>query len=131
MIVALYQREQKNMQYSEGTARLFIAKLLFCLLTWIWLLPILSVLENNLKLFEISFDRPSTRWGFLPILLIMYLAVNYFTWKVNVVDEFLADEGNAESIIGAKKSFFFLLIIGFVFLVAVAKYNQGNPLFSD
>ncbi len=119
------------MQYSEGTARLFIAKLLFCLLTWIWLLPILSVLENNLKLFEISFDRPSTRWGFLPILLIMYLAVNYFTWKVNEVDEFLADEDNAESIKAAKKSFFFLLIIGFVFLAAIAKYNQGNPLFSD
>ncbi|NDK57362.1 hypothetical protein [Pontibacter fetidus] len=128
MIVALYQREQINMQYSGGTARLFIAKLVFCLLIWIWLLPILGILENNLNLIEISFEKPSTKWGYVPILIILYLALHYFTWKVKEVDEFIENEENIESIKSAKRLFFILLVIGFVFLIAVAKYNQGNPL---
>lgn len=128
MIVALYQREQRSMQYSGGTARLFIAKLVFCLLIWIWLLPIFGILENNLNIVEISFDKPTTRWGYVPILFLIYLTVHYFTWKVSDVNKFIADDGNTESIKAAKKLFFALLIIGFIFLVAVAKYNQGNPL---
>lgn len=128
MIVALYRREQKSMQYSEGNARLFIAKLVFCLLIWIWILPIIGIVENNLHWIEISFNKPKSRIGYLPILMAMYFLLNRFTWKLKEVDEYLADEENDESIKKAKRLFFILLVLGFVFLIAVAKYNQGNPL---
>ncbi len=128
IIVALYRREQKSMYHSEGNARLFIAKLVFCLLTWIWLLPMIGILENNLHWIEITFDTPKTRIGYLPILLLMYFILNHFTWKLKEVDEYSADEENEESIRKAKRLFFTLIILGFIFLVVVAKYNQGNPL---
>ncbi len=128
MIVAIYQSKQKSMQYSEGRARLFIAKLAFCVLIWIWLLPILGILENNLHWIEISFNTTKSRIGYLPILIAMYFILHYFTWKLKKVDEYSANEDNEESIKKAKRLFFILLILGFVFLVAVAKYNQGNPL---
>jgi len=128
VIVAIYESKQKSMQYSEGRARLFIAKLAFCVLIWIWLLPILGILENNLHWIEISFNTPELRIGYLPILIVMYFLINHFTWKLKEVDEYLANEENEESIKKAKRLFFILLVLGFIFLIAVAKYNQGNPL---
>ncbi|MFD2523347.1 hypothetical protein [Emticicia soli] len=128
MIVAIYQSRQKSMKYSEGNARLFIAKLAFCVLVWIWLLPILNIFENNLHWIEISFNTPKTRIGYLPVLLAMYFILHYFTWKLNEVDKYSSDEANEQSIKKAKRLFITLLIIGFIFLVTIAKYNQGNPL---
>ena len=57
----------------------------------------------------------------------IYIPLNYFTWKLKEVDSYLADEENEESIKKAKRLFFILLVLGFIFLIAVAKYNQGNP----
>lgn len=105
MIVAIYQSKQKSMKYSEGHARLFIAKLAFCVLVWIWLLPILGILENNLHWIEISFNTPKTRIGYLPVLLIMYFIVHYFTWKLKEVDNYSSDEANEQSIKKAKRLF--------------------------
>jgi uncharacterized membrane protein len=116
------------MQYTEGRARLFIAKLAFCVLIWIWLLPILGILENNLHWIEISFNTPKSRIGYLPILMAMYFILHYFTWQLKEVDSYLADVEKEESIKKAKRLFFILLVLGFVFLIAVAKYNQGNPI---
>lgn len=128
MLVALYKREQVNMQYSEGNGRLFVAKLVFCLLIWIWLLPILGILENNLHWIEISFDKPKSRIGYLPVPLLIYFILNHFTWKLKDVDEYLAGKDNSENIRRAKRLFFILLVLGFVALVGVAKYNQGDTL---
>lgn len=128
IIVSIYQSKQKSMQHSEGNARLFIAKLAFCVLLWIWLLPLLGILENNLHWIEISFNTPKSRIGYLPILMLMYFLLNHFTWKLKEVDAYSRDIENEESIKKARRLFFILLIFGFVFLIAIAKYNQGNPL---
>lgn len=116
------------MQYSGGKARFFIAKLVFCLLIWIWLLPLLAILENNLGLIEISFQKPSHRIGYLPVLLVMYFILNHFTLKVEEADKFLKGCENKDEMKGYRKWFLTLIAIGFVFLVVMAKLNQGNPL---
>ncbi|PSR53409.1 hypothetical protein AHMF7605_07640 [Adhaeribacter arboris] len=128
IIAGLYQKEQASMQFSGGKARLFIAKCVFCLLIWIWLLPVFGILENNLGIIEISFQKPSHRIGYLPILLLMYFILNYFTAKVNEIDVFLVEEENREAVKKARKLFLLLIVLGFIFLVIIAKYNEGNPL---
>jgi hypothetical protein len=128
IIIALYSAEQKNMQYSGGKARLFIAKLVFCLLLWIWLLPILGILENNLELIEISYLRPNHRIAYIPVLLVMYLILNHFTVKIEDVDTYLEEDENKSEVKGYRVLFLVLIVLGFAFLVVVAKYNQGNPL---
>jgi uncharacterized membrane protein len=128
MIVALYKREQRSMQYSEGNARLFIAKLVFCLLLWLWLLPTIGLIEHTFRSVDIIYTLPRGRLFASVIALILYFLLNHFTWKLKEVDSYLEDEENEESIKKAKRLFFILLVLGFVFLIAVAKYNQGNPL---
>lgn len=116
------------MKYSGGKARLFIAKLVFCLLIWIWLLPLLGILEDNLGLIEISFDRPSHRIGYLPVLLVMYFILNHFTLGVEDADKYLMESENKAEMKSYRKRFLVLIAIGFIFLIIVAKFNQGNPL---
>jgi len=128
IIIALYIAEQRSMQYSGGKARLFVAKLVFCLLIWIWLLPIMGILENNLLLIEISFPQPNHRIAYLPVLLVMYLMLNQFTIKLKEVDYFLMEDENRNEIKKYRKLFLTLIVVGFAFLVIVAKYNQGNTL---
>jgi phosphoglycerol transferase MdoB-like AlkP superfamily enzyme len=128
MIVALYKREQRSMQNSEGNARLFIAKLVFCLLIWIWFLPIQMLIERNFRNIDVIYNIPRGRGSAFVILLIIYFPLHFFTWKLKEVDSYLADEENEESIKKAKRLFFLLLVLGFVFLIAVAKYNQYNPI---
>ncbi|MCC9138939.1 hypothetical protein ACFSKU_08825 [Pontibacter silvestris] len=128
LITALYAAEQKNMQYSGGKARLFIAKLVFCLLIWIWLLPLLGILENNLGLIEISFHKPRHRIGYLPVLLVLYFILSYFTLRVEDADKYLRESENKAEMKSYRKWFVALIAIGFTFLIVVAKFNQGNPL---
>jgi len=128
MIVALYRREQKSMQYSEGNARLFVAKLVFCLLIWIWFLPLQMLVERNFRTIDIIYNIPRGRFFAFLIVMVIYFPLHYITWKLKEVDEYLAKEENEESIKKAKRLFFILLVVGFIFLIAVAKYNQGNSL---
>lgn len=128
MIVALYRREQKSMKYSEGNARLFVAKLVFCLLIWIWLLPIIGILEHIIDRISIISYLPDGRLFAFLIAIILYFILNSFTWKLKEIDEYSSNEDNESSIRKAKSLFFTLLIIGFIFLIAVAKYNQANPI---
>lgn len=127
MIVAIYQSNQKRMKYSEGNVRLFFAKLAFCVFLWIWLLPIIGILEHTFAGIDIIYNLPNGRVFAFLILIMIYIPLNYFTWKLKEVDSYLADEENEESIKKAKRLFFILLVLGFIFLIAVAKYNQGNP----
>lgn len=128
LIISIYYNQQKSMLYSDGKAKLFIAKLVFCLLLWIWLLPILGILENNFELIEISFPMTQSRWTYLPLLLTMYIIINFSTIQINQVEEFASREENVGKIKKFRKIFLILIALGFIFLVIVARYNQGNSL---
>ncbi len=128
MIVAIYQSNQKRMKYSEGNVRLFFAKLAFCVFLWIWLLPILMLVERSFREVDIIYNLPNGRVFAFLILIMIYIPLNYFTWKLKEADEYLTNKENEDSINKAKRLFFILLVFGFIFLIAVAKYNQGNPL---
>ncbi len=127
MLTALFHFFKKRMKkYSDDTI-LFRAKILVCALIWIYVLPLTLLLERGFRNINIIYNLPHSLWAYLPILLLMYFILNHFTWKLKEVDSYLADEENEESIKKAKRLFFILLVLGFIFLIAVAKYNQGNP----
>ena len=116
------------MRFSNANMILFISKLVFCLLIFIYGITTLHILENNLHFIDISWSKPKNRWGYLPIMLVLYFILNHFTWKENEVETFNNNPENDSEIKSAWILFLFLLVLGFIFMVIVAKYNQGNPL---
>ncbi|GAB3162578.1 hypothetical protein GCM10027291_00520 [Telluribacter humicola] len=60
------------------------------------------------------------------ILIFIYFILNPFTWNLEQVDAYSVDGKNQESINKAKWLFVTLLVVGFVFLVIVAKYKQEH-----
>ena len=126
MIVFLYQGNKISMQYSGGRARLQIAKFTFCGAMLVWIFPILSILRNNLNLISSDFYLPGGRGTLLLIVLGMYFVLNLFTWKLKEVDAYLDNEENEQEIKNAKRSLLYLIIVGFLFFLVVAKYNEGK-----
>ncbi len=127
LIISAYVAEKKYMEYYGRRGRFFLAKLLFWVLVWIWLLPILSILENNLGLnlgvLEAILLIPDNRISYFPILLVMYFVLNLFTLKVDEADAFLAEDDNSSKVKEYKRLFILLLVVGFAFLVIIARYN--------
>lgn len=128
IIVALFRRNKKGMRFSNANMILFISKLVFCLLIFIYGITTLHILENNFHFIDISWRKPKNRWGYLPVMLVLYFILNHFTWKENEVEAFDNNPENDSEIKSAWILFLFLLVLGFIFMVIVAKYNQGNPL---
>src|SRR6218665_144 len=120
MIAAFYIiRKRSNKQY-DGKESLFSIKILFCLLVWIWLLPTISLIQRAFNTIDIIAWFPKDNLFALVYLLIIYPIINYSTWNLAEVEEYIAANQDEESITSAKRLFFTLLIMGFVFLVIVA-----------
>ena len=126
LIASLYYHSKETMKYSEGRAVLFVAKLTFCLLLWIWFLPITGLIIYSLTQHQTDFGFPNVSLFYVIILALIYLPVNAVTWKLADVDMFVENEQNQNLIEKGRQIFVAIVVVGFVFLVIAAKYNAGT-----
>lgn len=128
MLVALYKFYTKKLPSYGPKLTLFYSKLVFTILIWVWSLLFLIIIKNKLRIIETSFNLPTSRWSYIPIIFFIYIILNFFTWKVDKIEEYLLNEKNEESIKKGLWLFFILLAVGFTLAVLLA--NSGKPTFS-
>lgn len=128
MIAAFYVIRKRSRKQYDGKAGLFSIKILFCLLAWIWLLPTIGLIHRAFNTIDIIAWFPKDNLFALIYLLILYPIINYFTWNLAEVKAYIAVNTNEENLKSARRLFFALLIVGFVFLIIVAMYNKYHPL---
>ena len=126
LIASLYSRAKETMNYSGSSAILFIAKITFCALLWIYLLTVISVFVGITGKNEMMISIPNSIIYYIAILLLIYLPMNLFTWKVAEVKSFVTDEENQILIQQGQRNFIILLVVGFILMVTAAKFKNGT-----
>jgi hypothetical protein len=119
MIAALFISNKSSMKYSGNSARLFIAKLTFSLMTWLWVFFVVKVFENKSSLIEYISRQTYCSWV---IYFILVIITNYCTWNLTIVEQMVDDSQHTTAIANAKRELLWLFITGFVLLMSASVY---------
>ena len=128
MISALYKRELESTLFMNSKSTLFISKLKFILVIYLMTLILYSFLYQLLfSIFKINF--PKSLVGTAIVMLILYFLLNYFTWKLDKIEQYCGDPDNFTELKSAWRLYLFLLIGGTIVLMITAKYNEAHNIF--
>jgi hypothetical protein len=119
MIAALFISNKSSMKYSGNSARLFIAKLTFSLMAWIWVLFVLKVVESKSYLVDYLSSSTYCNWVIYCLIVII---TNYYTWNLSTVEQMVDNGQNQTAIAHAKRELLWLFTTGFVLSMSAAVY---------
>ena len=126
-LAVLYRRNHATMKSSGDSAVVLIAKLQLALLPFVYVMPVVGALGRLFTHRQTDVHLTSSnRWDAVLELGAYFVPVHLLAWPTARLVAFAKEVENQPLLRQAQQRLVLLLVVGFILLVVLSKYNNGT-----